>query len=163
MSFRHGDIFVARTQTLTGGASRRNTRPNILKSFLWILVCAVMITSAPASAQQQPKPNVVWGAFGVYGGQVATPRIDRLASEGMRFNNYNVEAQCTPTRSAIHTARYSVRSGTFRVPLPGEGKAGMTPWEYTIAKLFSDAGYATALFGKWHLGNTQGRLPNDQG
>lgn len=40
---------------------------------------------------------------------------------------------------------------------------GLTPWEYTIAELLSDAGYATALYGKWHVGNVQGRLPNDQG
>lgn len=146
---------------------------------LFALVAAVMAlnlpasaqAAAPASAQEHAKPNIVfilvdnvgWGTFGVYGSQIATPRIDRLANEGIRFNNYNVESQCTPTRSAIHTGRYSVRSGTYTVPLPGQGKSGMTPWEYTIAKLMSDAGYATALFGKWHLGDTQGRLPNDQG
>ena len=61
------------------------------------------------------------------------------------------------------TGRHPVRSGTYRVPMPGQGKAGLCPWEYTIAELLSDAGYSTALFGKWHLGNTQGRLPNDQG
>jgi arylsulfatase A-like enzyme len=123
----------------------------------------------PASASQ--KPNIVfilvdntgWGAFGAYGGTIPTPRIDKMASEGIRFNNYNVEAQCTPTRSAILTGRHSVRSGTFKVPYPGEGLSGMTPWEYTTAELLSDAGYATALYGKWHVGDHQGRLPNDQG
>jgi arylsulfatase len=107
--------------------------------------------------------NVGWGNFGVYGGTIPTPRIDKLASEGIRFNNYNVEAQCTPTRSAIHTARYPVRSGTFAVPWPGQGLSGLAPWEYTVAELLSDTGYATALYGKWHLGDSQGRLPNDQG
>jgi arylsulfatase len=107
--------------------------------------------------------NVGWGDFGVYGGGTPTPRIDRLAGEGIRFNNYTVEAQCTPTRSAIMTGRQSVRSGTFKVPFPGEGEAGLAPWEYTIAELLSDAGYATALFGKWHCGDTEGRLPTDQG
>ena len=119
----------------------------------------------------QPKPNIVfilcdnvgWGDFGVYGGGTATPRIDQLAGEGIRFNNYTVEAQCTPTRSAILTGRQSVRSGTFKVPFPGEGAAGLAPWEYTIAELLSDAGYATSLFGKWHCGDTEGRLPTDQG
>jgi arylsulfatase len=107
--------------------------------------------------------NIGWGTFGVYGGTIPTPRIDRMASEGIRFNNYNVEAQCTPSRSAILTGRHPVRSGTLRVPLPGEGEAGLAPWEYTIAELLSDSGYATALYGKWHLGEHQGRLPNDQG
>jgi arylsulfatase A-like enzyme len=124
-----------------------------------------------ADSTPQKKPNIVfilvdnvgWGNFGVYGGTIPTPRIDKLASEGIRFNNYNVEVQCTPTRSAIMTGRHPVRSGTFTVPWPGQGLSGMAPWEYTTAELLSDAGYATALYGKWHLGDHQGRLPNDQG
>jgi len=107
--------------------------------------------------------NTGWGDFGVYGGRTATPNIDRLAEQGMRFNNYTVEAQCTPTRSAILTGRQPVRQGTFAVPLPGQGEYGMSPWEYTLAELLSDAGYATAAFGKWHLGDVPGRLPIDQG
>jgi arylsulfatase len=141
-----------------------------LQIFGCAFVAALALAVAPVLAQDK-KPNVVfilvdnvgWANFGVYGGTIPTPRIDKLANEGIRFNNYNVEAQCTPTRSAIHTGRHPVRSGTFTVPWPGQGLAGLTPWEYTIAKLFSDAGYATALYGKWHLGDTQGRLPNDQG
>src|SRR5271170_8427712 len=122
-----------------------------------LLAGAILATSivvpAPALAQNQ-KPNVVfilvdnvgWGNFGVYGGTIPTPRIDKLASEGIRLNNYNVEVQCTPTRSAIHTGRHPVRSGTLRVPYPGEGLSGLAPWECTIAKLLSDADYATALY-----------------
>ena len=117
------------------------------------------------------KPNIVfilhdntgWGDWGPWGGNTPTPRIDQLASEGMRFNNYTVEAQCTPTRSAIMTGRYPSRSGTFAVPLPGQGAYGLCPWEYTIADLLSDAGYATSMWGKWHLGEVDGRFPNDQG
>ena len=118
------------------------------------------------------KPNVVVmladnvgvGGLSCYGGTISTPRLDRLASEGIRFTNHNTEAQCTPTRSALMTGRMPLRSGTFRVPLPGEpGDYGLAPWEYTAAELFSDAGYATACFGKWHLGNAEGRLPTDQG
>jgi arylsulfatase len=86
-----------------------------------------------------------------------------MAREVIRFNNYNVEAQCTPTRSAIMTGRYSVRSGTYTVPWPGQGESGLCPWEYTSAKLLSDSGYATALYGKWHLGEHEGRLPTNQG
>jgi arylsulfatase len=108
--------------------------------------------------------NVGWGDLSCYGSLVPTPRLDQLASEGIRFTNHNTEAQCTPTRSAIMTGRMPIRSGTFRVPLPGEpGHYGLSPWEYTLADLFSDAGYATACFGKWHLGHVPGRVPTDQG
>lgn len=145
---------------------KRNLVINLLSLFAAALLGAV----APAQAASE-KPNIVfilvdnigWGNFGVYGGTIPTPRIDKLASEGIRFNNYNVEVQCTPTRSAIHTGRYPVRSGTYKVPFPGQGEAGMAPWEYTIAELLSDTGYATALYGKWHLGEHPGRLPTDQG
>jgi arylsulfatase A-like enzyme len=126
--------------------------------------------SVPVQATGK-KPNIVfilvdnvgWGDFGVYGGSTPTPRIDKLANDGIRFNNYNVEAQCTPSRSAILTGRHPVRSGTFTIPFPGQGLSGLAPWEYTIAELLSDAGYATALYGKWHVGDHEGRLPNDQG
>ena len=118
------------------------------------------------------KPNVVFmladnvgvGDLSCYGGSVPTPRLDRLAAEGMRFDNFNTEAQCTPTRGAILTGRMPIRTGTFRVPLPGEpGDYGLSPWEYTVADLFHDADYATACYGKWHLGNVPGRFPTDQG
>jgi len=106
--------------------------------------------------------NVGWGDWSCYGGSTPTPRIDKLAGEGIRLTNYCVESECTPTRSAIMTGRQSVRSGTYTV-VPGAGPVGLTPWEYTIAELLSDAGYATSLYGKWHLGETEGRLPTDQG
>jgi arylsulfatase len=56
-----------------------------------------------------------------------------------------------------------IRTGTSAVPLPGHGPYGLSPWEYTLANLLSDAGYATALYGKWHEGDVDGRLPTDQG
>jgi arylsulfatase A-like enzyme len=123
-----------------------------------------------ANASAQVTPNVVyilvdnwgWGDISLQGGTVPTPRIEELASQGTRFTNFNVQNQCTPTRSAIHTGRLPIRSGTQKVPAPGEPQ-GMAPWEYTIAELLSDAGYATALYGKWHIGDKDGRLPNDQG
>ena len=107
--------------------------------------------------------NVGWGDIGCYGGLAPTPRLDALAAQGLRFKNYNVEAQCTPTRSALLTGRLPIRTGNCSVPLPGQGEYGLAPWEYTIGELFSDAGYATAAFGKWHVGEAEGRLPTDQG
>ncbi len=130
--------------------------------------------ASEAALAQEAKPNIVlmlmdnlgYGEVGVYGGGITrgapTPNIDRLASEGMRLTNFNVEAQCTPSRSAFMTGRFSIRSGTHSIPIGG-GLDGLTQWEVTIAETLSDAGYATAHFGKWHLGSEQGRLPNDQG
>jgi len=119
---------------------------------------------------QSKKLNIVyilvdnwgWGDISIQGSTVQTPRIDDFAKQGMRFTNFNVQNQCTPTRSALMTGRLPIRSGTQRVPAPGEPQ-GMAPWEYTIAELLSDSGYATAMYGKWHIGDKDGRLPNDQG
>ncbi|MFV0336889.1 MAG: arylsulfatase [Chthoniobacterales bacterium] len=120
------------------------------------------------------KPNIVlilvdnlgYGELGCYGGGVLrgapTPRIDKLATEGLRLTNFNVESQCTPSRSAFLTGRFAVRSGTTRV-VRGGRPYGLVPWEVTLAELLSEAGYATALHGKWHLGETEGRLPTSQG
>lgn len=134
------------------------------------LLCCL---SAP-SVGQNLKPNIVfilmdnlgYGEVGCYGGGILrgapTPNIDQLATEGTRLLNYNVEAQCTPSRSAILTGRFAIRSGTHSVPLPGSPE-GLTQWEETLAEVLSRAGYITGAFGKWHLGSDQGRLPNAQG
>lgn len=139
-----------------------------------LLSASAMLAQWPALAQQTQKPNIVfilmdnlgYGEVGVYGGGITrgapTPRIDQLASEGTRLTNFNVEAQCTPSRSAIMTGRFAIRSGTQAVPLPGSPDE-LTQWEITIARLLSGVGYATGHFGKWHLGSAQGRLPTDQG
>ncbi len=126
------------------------------------------------SAPAEQKPNVVfiladnlgYGELGVYGGGILrgapTPRLDKLAGEGLRLTNMNMEAQCTPSRSSILTGRFSMRSGTYAVPLGGVPE-GLTQWEITIAQSLSDEGYATGMWGKWHLGSQDGRLPNDRG
>jgi arylsulfatase A-like enzyme len=111
--------------------------------------------------------NLGWGEPGCYGGGVLrgapTPRIDRLAGEGLRLLNFNVEAQCTPSRSALLTGRHPIRSGTQEVPLTG-GADGLTRWEITVAQALSDAGYGTGMWGKWHLGSDpEQRSPVDFG
>jgi arylsulfatase len=122
----------------------------------------------------QDQPNIVivfmdnfgWGEPGFNGGGitrgVATPRMDKLAEQGLRLTNFNVEVQCTPSRSTLMTGRYAIRSGNATVPI-GEGVYGLVQWEITMAEMLSDKGYATGMFGKWHLGRTEGRFPTDQG
>ena len=104
---------------------------------------AVLAGTAISSAQGAERPNVVfmmmdnlgWGEIGAYGGGVLrgaeTPRLDALAEEGMKLLNFNVENQCTPTRSALMTGRHPIRSGTTRV-VWGQ-LYGMVGWEKTMA------------------------------
>ncbi len=110
--------------------------------------------------------NLGWGELGCYGGGALrgapTPRIDRLASEGMRFLNFNVESDCVPTRSALMTGRHPIRTGGLQ-SVPAGLPQGIHPWEITLAQLISGRGYATAMFGKWHLGDREGRYPKDRG
>jgi arylsulfatase len=146
------------------------------KTTIIMIVAGALVTGIPlpASLHAAEKPNIVlvfmdnfgYGELGCYGGGITrgapTPRIDSLAAEGMKLTNFNVEAQCTPSRAAIMTGRYAVRTGNASVPL-STPLYGLTQWEYTMAEMLSDAGYATGMFGKWHLGQTKGRFPTDQG
>jgi len=117
-----------------------------------LLTCALL--SCLSAAHAQDKPNIVlvfmdnfgWGEPGFNGGGIIrgapTPRLDQLAAEGLRLTNFNVEVQCTPSRSAIMTGRYAIRSGNATIPLGG-GVYGLVQWEVTMAEMLSDAGYAT--------------------
>ncbi len=140
-----------------------------------ILVAAAACSAKPARTQAQTGvPNIVfiltdnlgYGEVGAYGGGATrgapTPRIDSLAEDGTRFLNFNMETQCTPSRSSLLTGRWAIRSGTYAVPFGGVAD-GLTQWEVTIGEALSESGYATGYFGKWHLGSRDGRLPNDQG
>ncbi|MDO8974789.1 arylsulfatase [Reyranella sp.] len=110
--------------------------------------------------------NLGWGELGCYGGGVLrgapTPRIDALAEEGLTCLNFNVESDCVPTRSALMTGRHPIRTGAMQ-SVPAGLPQGLIPWEITIGELLQGAGYATGCFGKWHLGDREGRLPKDRG
>ena len=147
-------------------------KETIQKALSLVTVLAAFFCYSPASAAD--KPNIVliladnfgYGELGCYGGGITrgapTPRIDSLAADGTRLSNFNVEPSCTPSRSALMVGRHPIRSGTYAVPVDGK-PYGLVQWEVTIAELLSAQGYATAMFGKWHLGDSEGRYPNDQG
>lgn len=136
-------------------------------------VAATWFLASLVQAQAQQKPNILfmlsdnvgYGVPSCYnGGILETPthRIDKLAAEGLRLTNFNVENQCTPSRAALMTGRLPIRSGIGKAIAAG-APGGLHPWEITIAEMLSEAGYSTAIFGKWHLGSGKGRLPTDQG
>ena len=137
-----------------------------------LFVCLLLLSLSTANAKDQPNivlvfmDNFGWGEPGFNGGGIIrgapTPRLDALAAEGMRLTNFNVESQCTPSRAAIMSGRYAIRTGNGTIPLGG-GVYGLVQWEVTMAEMLADAGYATGMFGKWHLGHTEGRFPTDQG
>lgn len=139
---------------------------------LMFLIAPIQAASAESSST---KPNIVimlmdnfgWGEPGVYGGGelrgAATPNIDSIAKEGLRLTNFNVEAECVPSRASLITGRYGIRTRQHPDGWVRDVWYGITKWEETIAEVLSEAGYETALFGKWHLGDTEGRFPTDQG
>jgi arylsulfatase A-like enzyme len=110
--------------------------------------------------------NLGWGELGCYGGGALrgapTPRIDQLAAQGLMLQNFNVESDCVPTRSALMCGRHPLRTGCLQSVPPGLPQ-GLTRWEITLPQLLSAQGYATAHFGKWHLGDVPGRFPSDRG
>jgi arylsulfatase A-like enzyme len=129
-----------------------------MKPTLLLALCAI---ASPAFSAQ--KPNVIlimaddlgYGDIGCYGSkQNPTPNLDALAKQGMRFTDYHSNgAVCSPTRAALMTGRYQQRAGIGGVVTAKSHRdKGMAVEETTIADLLSANGYATAIFGKWHLG-----------
>ena len=120
------------------------------------------------------KPNIVFfhvdnlgmGELGCYGGGILrgadTKRADHFRTEGMKLTHYVVEPQCTPTRSALMTGRYPIRSGNHTIALGGNA-GGIVDWEITIAEILEKAGYTSSIQGKWHIGAEDGRFPTDHG
>lgn len=110
--------------------------------------------------------NLGWGELGCYGGGALrgapTPRIDALAQQGLQCLNFNVESDCVPTRSALMTGRHPIRTGALQ-SVPAGLPQGIHPCERTLAQVLHEAGYATGMFGKWHLGDREGRFPHQRG
>src|SRR5262245_53886864 len=130
--------------------------------------------AAPPAAAPTPTPgppNVVviladdlgYGDLGSYGApNIRTPNLDRLASEGARLTQFTVMPLCTPTRGALLTGLYPVQTGLVRVLGPGNA-TGIDPGEITLADALKARGYATAMVGKWHLGDAPPFLPRRHG
>jgi arylsulfatase A-like enzyme len=145
-----------------------------MKRILALLIAACTATSSLAATPS--KPNVIiiladdlgYGVLNAYGGdpkRVATPNIDRLASQGAKFSNgYVTCSVCGPSRAGLMTGRYQHRFGIYaNCDLQSEG-SGVPSEQQMMPKYFKDAGYRTAMIGKWHLGvKNPGQHPLERG
>lgn len=128
-----------------------------------LLLCSVLATTAPrpaSAAETAPKPNVVliladdlgWADVGFHGGEIKTPHLDKLASRGMRFEQFYVQPTCSPTRIALMTGRYTYRTGGQLCVLRPYHHHGAPLEDRFLSEMMQEAGYRTAITGKWHLG-----------
>jgi arylsulfatase A-like enzyme len=137
---------------------------------LWL----VAVFACKGIAAENQRPNILfiladdlgYGDLGCYGVRdIQTPNLDRLAQQGVRLTDFYANGPvCTPTRCGLMTGRYQQRIGGLEWAIsPGQKHLGLPPQEKTIAQMLRDAGYATAMSGKWHLGYTEDRAPNAHG
>lgn len=152
---------------------------------LSVLPALAAILTHAATAEEKRKPNVVfiladdlgYTDISAYGSEYyETPNIDRLAKEGVKFTDgYTAGPNCQPTRAALISGQYGPRTGVYTVGnidrfewqtqklRPVENLAVLPAEKITIAQSLKKAGYATGLFGKWHLGNAAADHPSKRG
>lgn len=142
-----------------------------------VTIAALVLTSSILTQAQTPKKfnfiivfadDMGYGDLGVYGHPtIRTPNLDRMAAEGQKWTNFYVGASvCTPSRAALLTGRYALRSGMDSpvndVLFPNSVN-GLPASEVTLAEQMKTAGYSTGCFGKWHLGHKRQFLPTSHG
>lgn len=155
--------------------------PSLIHRLLVVLflgACGWPIASVGAAAPA--KPNIVvilvddmgWSDLGCYGGEIPTPHIDALAKNGVRFTQFYNTGRCCPTRASLLTGLYPHQAGMGHMTTPRVDAAGATLPGYTghlndrnvtIAEVLREAGYFTAMTGKWHVGQSLGTTPWGRG
>jgi arylsulfatase A-like enzyme len=127
-----------------------------------LLLFAATLATIATPTQAADKPNIVyivaddlgWKDVGFHGcADIKTPNIDKLAAEGTRLEQFYVQPMCTPTRAALMTGRYPLRYGLQTIVIPSKGTYGLATDEYLLPQALKEAGYDTAMVGKWHLGH----------
>ena len=136
-----------------------------------LAVCCLglVLPTCKALAERSKRPNVIvimtddqgYGDLSCHGNPtLKTPNLDALSSESIRFTDFHVAPFCTPTRAALMTGRYPARTGAYRT---SSGRTSLHKREKTLGDLFTINGYATGMFGKWHLGDNAPTRPMDKG
>jgi arylsulfatase len=148
---------------------------NLIRS-LSTLALLSWITCASAA---DDRPNILlvvaddlgWTDLGSYGGEIATPNLDALAAEGIKFTDFHVSVSCSPTRSMLMSGNDNHIAGLGNMgELLTDNQRGQPGYEghlndrvATLAEVLREGGYHTYMAGKWHLGHTKGSLPFDRG
>jgi len=129
------------------------------------LFVVLMLFGGTGFAQENPergRPNILhivaddlgWKDVGFNGAvDLKTPNIDSLAKGGAKFSQFYTQSMCTPTRAALMTGRYPFRYGLQTIVIPGPANYGLDTSEYLMPQCLKEAGYSTAIIGKWHLGH----------
>jgi len=164
------DAGCASSTLCLGSADRRQALEYALKlllvSFMLVSCCLL-----PASAKST-QPNVIiiladdlgYGDISANGSRIATPNIDALANMGVNFSSFYSSANvCTPSRAGLMTGRYPIRSGLAYGVISANDERGLPATEVTLAEQLQNAGYLTALIGKWHLGHRAEHWPTEHG
>jgi arylsulfatase A-like enzyme len=130
-----------------------------------IIFFALLSINAQKGGEKSKRPNIIliladdlgYSDIGCYGGEIATPNLDYLANNGLRFNRFYNTSRCCPTRASLLTGIYNHNAGigemTTDRELPGY-RGFISKNTVTIAEVLKDAGYHTAMVGKWHVSNT---------
>jgi len=127
-----------------------------------VLVCALALNGAVAAANAaENKPNILfivaddlgWKDVGFHGSDIKTPAIDTLAAGGAKLEQFYVQPMCTPTRASLMTGRYPLRYGLQTAVIPSAYTYGLPTDEWLLPQALKEAGYKTAIIGKWHLGH----------
>ena len=124
----------------------------------------------PAQAEATARPNIVyiladdlgWKDVGFHGSDIRTPSLDQLANTGLQLQEFYVQPMCTPTRAALMTGRYPLRYGLQTAVIPSGGRYGLAKDEFMLPQMLKEAGYETAIVGKWHLGHADKALWPDR-
>ena len=136
---------------------------------VWSILTFTLLVVSWTPVCAQAVPNVVliitddqgYGDLSCHGNPVLkTPHLDRLYEQSVRFTNYHVAPTCSPTRAALLTGHWTNRTGVWHTIM---GRSLLRENERTIAEMFHSAGYATGMFGKWHLGDNYPFRPEDRG
>ena len=144
----------------------------LLRALVVSVSLSVCLVAPPALGQVGSRPNIVyivaddlgWKDVGFHGSDIKTPNIDKLAGAGARLEQFYAQPMCTPTRAALMTGRYPFRYGLQTAVIPSGHKYGLATDEWLLPQALKEAGYETAIIGKWHLGHADRKFwPNQRG